>query len=79
MNVVLIFLLLTTLASHHTGPLSERRLMDVRLGELPMWLATCDFSLQGLLGGVQKGETEFLALGAGLLQSADLLTAAWSK
>ncbi|KAM6245339.1 mitochondrial nucleoid-associated protein 1 isoform 3-T3 [Porphyrio hochstetteri] len=36
------------------GPLSERQLMDVRLGELPAWLATCDFSPQGLLGGVQK-------------------------
>ncbi|XP_074463988.1 mitochondrial nucleoid-associated protein 1 [Larus michahellis] len=36
------------------GPLSERRLMDVRLGELPAWLATCNFSPQGLLGGVQK-------------------------
>ncbi|OXB75599.1 UNVERIFIED_CONTAM: hypothetical protein H355_015715 [Colinus virginianus] len=38
----------------HQGPLSERHLMDVRLGELPMWLATCDFSPRGLLRGVQK-------------------------
>ncbi|XP_021270556.1 uncharacterized protein C17orf80 homolog isoform X1 [Numida meleagris] len=38
----------------HQGPLSERHLMDVRLGELPMWLTTCDFSPRGLLGGVQK-------------------------
>ncbi|XP_072208017.1 mitochondrial nucleoid-associated protein 1 [Excalfactoria chinensis] len=38
----------------HRGPLSERHLMDVRLGELPMWLTTCDFSPRGLLGGVQK-------------------------
>ncbi|XP_076209897.1 mitochondrial nucleoid-associated protein 1 isoform X2 [Aptenodytes patagonicus] len=36
------------------GPLAERRLMDVRLGELPAWLATCDLSPQGLLGGVRK-------------------------
>ncbi|KAM6403464.1 mitochondrial nucleoid-associated protein 1 [Rhynochetos jubatus] len=36
------------------GPLSERRLMDVRLGELPAWLAACDLSPQGLLGGAQK-------------------------
>uniref|UniRef100_A0A8B9C030 ATP synthase subunit f, mitochondrial n=1 Tax=Anser brachyrhynchus TaxID=132585 RepID=A0A8B9C030_9AVES len=36
------------------GPLAERRLMDVRLGELPTWLATRDFSPRGLLGGVQK-------------------------
>ncbi|XP_065591705.1 mitochondrial nucleoid-associated protein 1 [Cyrtonyx montezumae] len=38
----------------YQGPLSERHLMDVRLGELPMWLTTCDFSPWGLLGGVQK-------------------------
>ncbi|KFP85184.1 hypothetical protein N311_08849, partial [Apaloderma vittatum] len=41
------------------GPLSERRLMDVRLGELPTWLATCDFSPQGLLGGVQKAWSSY--------------------
>ncbi|XP_010576873.1 PREDICTED: uncharacterized protein C17orf80 homolog isoform X2 [Haliaeetus leucocephalus] len=41
------------------GPLSERRLMDVRLGELPAWLATCNFSLQGLLGGVQKAWSSY--------------------
>ncbi|OXB57685.1 hypothetical protein ASZ78_008246 [Callipepla squamata] len=48
------FLPLTILTSHFAGPLSERHLMDVRLGELPMWLTTCDFSPRGLLGGVQK-------------------------
>ncbi|XP_048821359.1 uncharacterized protein C17orf80 homolog isoform X2 [Lagopus muta] len=42
------------LSEGHQGPLSERHLMDVRLGELPMWLTTCDFSPRGLLGGVQK-------------------------
>ncbi|XP_054250057.1 uncharacterized protein C17orf80 homolog [Indicator indicator] len=41
------------------GPLSEQRLMDMRLGELPMWLATCDFSPQGLLGGVQKAWSSY--------------------
>ncbi|NXV74018.1 ATPK synthase, partial [Atlantisia rogersi] len=41
------------------GPLSERHLMDVRLGELPAWLATCDFSPQGLLGGVQKAWSSY--------------------
>uniref|UniRef100_A0A669PRV2 Uncharacterized protein n=1 Tax=Phasianus colchicus TaxID=9054 RepID=A0A669PRV2_PHACC len=40
-------------------PLSERHLMDVRLGELPMWLTTCDFSPRGLLEGVQKGEANY--------------------
>ncbi|NXK17156.1 ATPK synthase, partial [Arenaria interpres] len=41
------------------GPLSERRLMEVRLGELPAWLATRDFSPQGLLGGVQKAWSSY--------------------
>ncbi|NWR66380.1 ATPK synthase, partial [Bucorvus abyssinicus] len=41
------------------GPLSERRLMDVRLGELPAWLGTRDFSPQGLLEGVQKAWSSY--------------------
>ncbi|XP_075025502.1 mitochondrial nucleoid-associated protein 1 [Calonectris borealis] len=41
------------------GPLSERRLMDVRLGELPAWLATCKLSPQGLLGGVRKAWSSY--------------------
>ncbi|KFV59674.1 hypothetical protein N328_04587, partial [Gavia stellata] len=41
------------------GPLSARRLMDVRLGELPTWLATCNLSPQGLLGGVQKAWSSY--------------------
>ncbi|XP_025923235.1 uncharacterized protein C17orf80 homolog [Apteryx rowi] len=36
------------------APLSECHLMDVKLGELPMWLATCNFTPKSLLGGVQK-------------------------
>ncbi|XP_014812060.1 PREDICTED: uncharacterized protein C17orf80 homolog isoform X1 [Calidris pugnax] len=47
------------LMSHHTGPLSERRLMEVRLGELPAWLTTRDFSPRGLLGGVQKAWSSY--------------------
>ncbi|KFQ20928.1 hypothetical protein N331_08416, partial [Merops nubicus] len=43
------------------GPLSERRLLDVRLGELPAWLATRDFSPQGLLGGVQRAWSSYSA------------------
>ncbi|XP_014133157.2 uncharacterized protein C17orf80 homolog isoform X1 [Falco cherrug] len=46
-------------AEGQQGPLSERHLMDVRLGELPMWLATCNFSPQGLLGGVQKAWSSY--------------------
>ncbi|KAM4673716.1 mitochondrial nucleoid-associated protein 1 [Amazona ochrocephala] len=36
------------------GPLLERRLMDVRLGELPLWVTTRDFSPQALLRGAQR-------------------------
>lgn len=43
------------------APLMERRLMDVKLRELPAWLAACDFSPKGLLGAVQKGEPGSLA------------------
>uniref|UniRef100_A0A8C6J195 ATP synthase membrane subunit f n=1 Tax=Melopsittacus undulatus TaxID=13146 RepID=A0A8C6J195_MELUD len=31
-----------------------RRLMDVRLGELPLWVTTRDLSPQALLGGAQR-------------------------
>ncbi|XP_075296833.1 mitochondrial nucleoid-associated protein 1 [Opisthocomus hoazin] len=41
------------------GPRSEGRLMDVRLGELPAWFAACDFSPQGLLGGVQRAWSSY--------------------
>lgn len=61
------------LTSHRTGPLAERRLLDVRLGELPAWLATRQLSAQGLLGGAQKGEPEFPAPAAELSQLPDLL------
>lgn len=79
MSSALTFLPLTVLTYHHTGPLSERRLMDVRLGELTAWLGTRDFSPQGLLGGVQKGEVKSLALEAELAHLAGGLTAAWAK
>ncbi|XP_065549881.1 mitochondrial nucleoid-associated protein 1 isoform X1 [Lathamus discolor] len=36
------------------GPLLDRQLMDVRLGELPLWVTTRDFSPQALLGGAQR-------------------------
>lgn len=53
--------------------------MDVRLGELPAWLATRNFSPQGLLGGMRKGKAKFPALGAELSHLPDLLAAARSK
>ncbi|XP_029815965.1 uncharacterized protein C17orf80 homolog, partial [Manacus vitellinus] len=45
----------------HRGPLSERPLMEVRLGELHSWISTCDFSPQGLLGAVQKAWNSYYA------------------
>ncbi|XP_074778296.1 mitochondrial nucleoid-associated protein 1 [Athene noctua] len=46
-------------AKGQQGPLSAQPLMDVKLGELPVWLTTCDLSLRGLLGGVQKGWSSY--------------------
>ncbi|NWV06480.1 ATPK synthase, partial [Ptilonorhynchus violaceus] len=43
------------------GPLSERPLMEVRLGELHTWISTCNFSPQGLLGAVQKAWSSYCA------------------
>lgn len=51
----------TTVTCHPAGPLSERPLMEVRLGELHTWISTCNFSPQGLLGAVQKGENSWLS------------------
>ncbi|XP_044306230.1 ATP synthase subunit f, mitochondrial-like, partial [Varanus komodoensis] len=34
----------------HQAPLAERRLMDVKLQDMPAWLATCNLSPQGVLG-----------------------------
>ncbi|XP_039356815.1 uncharacterized protein C17orf80 homolog isoform X1 [Mauremys reevesii] len=41
------------------APLVERCLMDVKLRELPAWLAACDFSPKGLLGAVQKAWSSY--------------------
>ncbi|NXW84205.1 ATPK synthase, partial [Alopecoenas beccarii] len=41
------------------GPVAERRLLAVRLGELPAWLATRQLSAQGLLGGVRKAWSSY--------------------
>ncbi|XP_056362201.1 uncharacterized protein C17orf80 homolog isoform X2 [Oenanthe melanoleuca] len=43
------------------GPLSERPLMEVRLGELHSWIRTCNFSPQGLLGAVQRAWSSYCA------------------
>ncbi|XP_016361529.1 ATP synthase subunit f, mitochondrial-like isoform X2 [Sinocyclocheilus anshuiensis] len=35
--------------------LAQKRLMDVKLGQLPSWLGTRDFTPNGLLGSVRGG------------------------
>ncbi|CAI9591743.1 unnamed protein product, partial [Staurois parvus] len=36
-------------------PLAERKLLDVKIGELPNWVATCNFTPNGILSGVRRG------------------------
>ncbi|KAI1232487.1 hypothetical protein IHE44_0006952 [Lamprotornis superbus] len=43
------------------GPLWERPLMEVRLGELHTWISTCNFSPQGLLGAAQRAWSSYCA------------------
>lgn len=43
------------------GPLLEKCLPDVTLGELPVWLVTRDFSPKGLLNTTQTGEAGAVA------------------
>ncbi|XP_043925771.1 ATP synthase subunit f, mitochondrial-like [Protopterus annectens] len=36
-------------------PLSERRLLEVKLGELPAWIGHRDFTPNGVVGAVRRG------------------------
>ncbi|MCJ8746431.1 hypothetical protein PDJAM_G00141650 [Pangasius djambal] len=36
-------------------PIAQQRLMDVKLGQLPSWLGTRDFTPNGLVGSVRRG------------------------
>ncbi|KAK6481660.1 ATP synthase subunit f [Huso huso] len=40
-------------------PIAQRRLMDVKLGELPNWAATRDFTPNGILSAVRRGHDRF--------------------
>ncbi|XP_026878023.2 ATP synthase subunit f, mitochondrial isoform X1 [Electrophorus electricus] len=40
-------------------PLGEKRLMDVKLGELTSWLGTRDFTPNGLLNGIRRGHDRY--------------------
>ncbi|KAM5305676.1 ATP synthase subunit f, mitochondrial-like [Glossophaga mutica] len=37
------------------APLKEKRLMDVKLGELPSWILMWDFTPKGIGGAFQRG------------------------
>ncbi|KAJ1096571.1 hypothetical protein NDU88_001706 [Pleurodeles waltl] len=40
-------------------PLPERRLMDVKLGQLPSWVATRDFTPNGILAAFRRGHDRY--------------------
>lgn len=50
-------------------PLAEKRLMDVKLGQLPSWFGTRDFTPNGIFGSVRRG----MALNVGVDRFRDLL------
>ncbi|XP_058673518.1 uncharacterized protein C17orf80 homolog [Ammospiza caudacuta] len=54
-------LVAVTRLCHPAGPLADRPLMEVRLGELHTWIGTCSFSAQGLLGAVQRAWGSYCA------------------
>ncbi|XP_062820555.1 ATP synthase subunit f, mitochondrial [Anolis carolinensis] len=42
-------------------PLQEKRLLDVKVGQLPSWLATRDYTPLGIARGIQGGYDRFVA------------------
>ncbi|XP_032822876.1 ATP synthase F(0) complex subunit f, mitochondrial-like [Petromyzon marinus] len=40
--------------------LAERRLLDVKLGELPAWVGTCDLTPNGFIRGVRRGYDRYM-------------------
>ncbi|KAF7243000.1 ATP synthase subunit f, mitochondrial [Varanus komodoensis] len=36
-------------------PIKDKRLLDVKLGQMPAWLATRDYTPNGFLGGIRAG------------------------
>ncbi|KAL4658382.1 ATP synthase subunit f, mitochondrial [Arapaima gigas] len=40
-------------------PLSDKKLMDVKLGELPTWATTGDFTPNGIISAVRRGHDRF--------------------
>ncbi|XP_067329274.1 ATP synthase subunit f, mitochondrial [Anolis sagrei] len=42
-------------------PLQNKRLLDVKVGQLPSWLATRDFTPVGIVRGCRGGYDRFIA------------------
>ncbi|MBN3306864.1 ATPK synthase, partial [Amia calva] len=40
-------------------PISERRLLEVKLGEFPAWLGSRDFSPSGVLSALRRGHDRY--------------------
>lgn len=40
-------------------PVAEKRLMDVKLGELGSWLGGRDFTPNGIIASIRRGEEAF--------------------
>ncbi|XP_034640519.1 ATP synthase subunit f, mitochondrial isoform X1 [Trachemys scripta elegans] len=40
-------------------PLKDTRLLDVKLGQLPSWIAMRDFTPSGLIGAVRRGYVRY--------------------
>ncbi|XP_063286332.1 ATP synthase subunit f, mitochondrial [Pelobates fuscus] len=36
-------------------PIAERRLLDVKVGQVPAWLTSRDFTPNGIIAGIRKG------------------------
>ncbi|XP_033280069.1 ATP synthase subunit f, mitochondrial-like [Orcinus orca] len=40
-------------------PLKEEKLLDVKIGELPSWILTQDFTPKGIAGAFQRGYYQY--------------------
>ncbi|XP_073503991.1 ATP synthase subunit f, mitochondrial [Phyllobates terribilis] len=40
-------------------PLAEKRLLDVKLGQLPTWLSTCNFTPNGIFASLRRGHDRY--------------------
>ena len=43
--------------SSFSVPVKEKKLMDVKLGELPSWILMRDFTPKGIAGAFQRGQS----------------------